>query len=1012
MRIIFIILSLLSLTCYGQIPVRIKAGSYTPPYIPPTPIPGNTGAFTFTLGSQLRTSAGVFRDDSILVKTLWNDEQISAGSYTRYWDGTDDYGNVIPSPDANYKVKVLSNNVQYEWEGTIGNTSDSMTGTFKMRGYYHCMRDLAFTNTYGYYCTGYSEGTPARAKFDITKPNQKIVWSNSTTDKADVNYVATDGTYVYWGCFDSNANSNSWVLGSSCSTDADTTFSSGVPYTVKFGKTYTSVISSVNSVNSNITGLTVQKTGNYLFVARAGLNQLQVLNKATGALVQTLTYTTPKGLSVDGGDNLWMVSNNTAAKYTVNIDGTLTLILTLSGLIAPHDTQVSTSGTEVAILDTAIASQQVKFYNNTTGAATTTLGTPGGYSNDATVTNNKFYFNDVNGPTGNKLPFITYQPDGSFWVGDPGNLRAQHYSSGKSYIGRIMSLGATYNVWPDKNNITRLFSGCLEFSIDYSQPLSGTSGWALVKNWGANYPTNTNTKYGFTTPITFSNGRTYAVWIRSDFNTEIIELGADNKLRFTGKLTSNYSKRILCTDGSRQDYTVSGGVATYKRYPLTGFDGSGNPLWSSTGETLAIANTNAVIGNPVVAPNTQIFSTTNKILLYNYKTWSNNTGPIYSTGYHLGLMQLGSNNNYLFQTEKSTHRNYAGPYPGAGWYDCGNMVNDFGGGAANIVDRYILTSYHGEFWKNSQTNKFNFYLDNGLAIGQFGTTRPEVGFTNHAAAEMAGNALIPIMVKDSATGNMYVYHGDESDHSAFHRWKITGLNTIAEQVINVPFPSAYVAPVLSYTDLMAGLPFNETLDNNTAGWTRSPAQDTTNWSALTSKQSYDSLTENDVTINARITTSATYKVERDLGTNNVTNNWKITGQIAYPSQNLNNFYWWKQYLEVLDADGKVLVTFYPTLNSAATFASMYANTVQFATTAGYYITAIGQNLTPFEVKIESGVVTFTYGDYTPIVTTILDGTGNWQTPKTLRVRFINSTPGSSSSGQGITVKDFKFYKDY
>ena len=115
------------------------------------------GKFSFTLSSPAKTSAGVFKHDSILIKTLWSDEQYNAGTHTKVWDGTDDYRNAIPSPDATYKIKLLSNNVQYTWKGTIGNTSDNQTGNTKYRGYSN-FQGLAFGNTYGYFCNGYSEG--------------------------------------------------------------------------------------------------------------------------------------------------------------------------------------------------------------------------------------------------------------------------------------------------------------------------------------------------------------------------------------------------------------------------------------------------------------------------------------------------------------------------------------------------------------------------------------------------------------------------------------------------------------------------------------------------------------------------------------------------------------------------------------------------------------------------------------------------------------------------------------
>lgn len=242
-------------------------------------------------------------------------------------------------------------------------------------------------------------------------------------------------------------------------------------------------------------------------------------------------------------------------------------------------------------------------------------------------------------------------------------------------------------------------------------------------------------------------------------------------------------------------------------------------------------------GTPVrIPPNGQIFNAQrNHIAVFNYfttvdTTYRNaaNSADSFTltnarNGYSLGLLKRGGAlNEYLFQTEKTTHKFYQGPYPPAGWYDVGNDLNIFSGRGMQYVGRNIITSYYGEFWKASQTNKFNHYWDNGLAIGQFGTTRPEIGFGNAGVPEMAGNALTPMLVKDGS-GDLYLYHGDESDHGGLHRWKITGLNTVAEQVITVPFPAAYIPPVLPYTNLMEGLPFNATLINNTAGWTRVPA---------------------------------------------------------------------------------------------------------------------------------------------------------------------------------------------
>src|SRR5690606_21029476 len=60
-----------------------------------------------------------------------------------------------------------------------------------------------------------------------------------------------------------------------------------------------------DSRSPRITGLAVQRSGNWLFVAREGLNSLHVLHKINGTLNQNLTFKEPKLCQVDNEDNLW-----------------------------------------------------------------------------------------------------------------------------------------------------------------------------------------------------------------------------------------------------------------------------------------------------------------------------------------------------------------------------------------------------------------------------------------------------------------------------------------------------------------------------------------------------------------------------------------------------------------------------------------------------------------------------------------------------------------------------------
>jgi hypothetical protein len=962
------------------------------------------GKFTFTLPAATSTSAGVFKNDSILVRTLWSNINYPSGTHTEYWDGKNDFGVDITNSSTHYSIKVMSSNVKYQWQGVLGNSSKSQTGSTVHRGYYHCMRGLVFTNGFGYYCRGYAEGAPSLAKFPISDPQTKIDFVN-TLQPGDINYVATDDINIYWGGFDASAATGSFVYASKVSNDADVDFPDGQVFAVTFGKVYNKAISVSFQSNALITGLAVQKAGNFLFVARAGLNQLQVLNKTSGALVKTLTFNSPKSLCVDKAGNLWMhTSLNTVAKYTVNSDGSLSSpVVQIAGLVKPAALQVSTDGTQLTVADDS-TSQQVKWYDNNTGSPISVYGKAGGYFTDPTVANDKFYFNDYRSKS---LTFIAYQPDGTFWVGDPGNYRAQHYTSSKTFINRIQSLGATYNTGVDKNNIKRVFSDNMEFEIDYAvQTLSGSAGWTLVKNWNANTTSNYHKFPKFQT--TLSNGKTYGL-IRNVHNTEVVEYPANGPMRFTGKKFFQLSV-ILCQDGSILDCEMNSTTCTYKRYEFLGFDGIDNPQWSTTGEILAVTPTSTT-GNPACFPKTEVLTSTNKVVFFNHKAYN---GTAVTTGYHLGIMARGDNNKWLALTEQSTFKNYGGDYPPAGYFDVGNGVNEFAGGSANVVDRNIITSYHGEFWKNGQTNMYNHYWDNGLSVGQFGTTRPRT--TGEAAAMMAGNALTPEIVKD-ANGDYYLYHGDESDHAGVHRWKITGLNTITEQVVELAPPDTYKANV-GYVDLMKDLPFDAIMPNNVGGWIRYP---TTNniinryydaFSSFTGRLKFDKTGSPDVMINFVKPTTETYYLTRTLGTNNVSNSWKISGEIAYPN-NMPNGNTSGQYLEVLDANGKVLTRFYPELNRQVSpfVATVYGNTKAITQGSEGGIRRAMEDLHRFEVKIVNGVVTFTYDNYAPVSTSILDATGNWRTPATLRAIFF-SKQSSLIYQTVIDLKDFKFYKDF
>ena len=246
----------------------------------------------------------------------------------------------------------------------------------------------------------------------------------------------------------------------------------GTPAQMNWGHTYPSTISYLKTPATQvpiISGLAVQRTRPHLFVARASMNQLQVLDKTSGALKQTLTLPSPGSLAVDPADNLWIAGASGITRHPVNGDGTLgSSSLTISALGNVGAIAVSPDGATLTATD--LTTQQVRAFSTATGAPLWTLGQAGGYFTDATVADDKFYFRDVNGA---QLTYLAFAPDGTFWLGDPGNFRTHHYSAGRSLIETVMALSNTYVAMVDPNNPSRLFAGYQEFSIDYSKPLGG-----------------------------------------------------------------------------------------------------------------------------------------------------------------------------------------------------------------------------------------------------------------------------------------------------------------------------------------------------------------------------------------------------------------------------------------------------------------------------------------------------------------------------------------------------------
>jgi hypothetical protein len=452
---------------------------------------------------------------------------------------------------------------------------------------------------------------------------------------------------------------------------------------------------------------------------------------------------------------------------------------------------IGASSSVVVVADGG-SSQQLKAFSIDSGATAWTYGASGGQpARGPAVTNDCFWFG--------KQTYVAFTPDGlSFWVGDQQNFRNMHFTlgaSGPAYQEQISYVPVSYLSSVDLNDPTRVFSGMLEYKIDYALPPGGTNGsWTLVRNWRAKLPASPYVRIteGFANNVvTLKNGRTYAV-VTSELpgqhpTSPVVELPASGPLRLTSTLLDWHPARIMKDGTLRSHAETAGGINGFLSWPLSGFDPYGNPLWGRPTTLAAFRHTK---GEPFFDEQgwAVYYDSTEDGHFYVYDTSKNQ-------GFHLGGLLRGRT-SYDWQALASTEGDsYRGPLPTHGRFDIGNNVN-YTGDLAEAVGPMIIAGYHGEGWKQSQASTFYVYNQDGLMLGSFGTPGNQAP-VGQAVAGFAGNDFSWTVTRNPANGNVYLYTNDESNHAGIPRWRIDGISTLMEtsgtgklgEVLNLPPPT-------------------------------------------------------------------------------------------------------------------------------------------------------------------------------------------------------------------------------
>lgn len=992
-RILHFLIMLLSVQTYSQAVRQKTAPNKSDVSISRVTKSGN---YTWSQSDNCHVSAGVYDANGMLVRTLFSNVFYSAGKHTEKWDGL--FDDRSSAPASNYNIKVLTSNVSCIWEGTyIENTCDSITGANHARSY-NSPTSVCVVGDTSYWSLLYGEAFAPQFYRSVRHPESGVKYFGFANGTYVNNFNCTDGKTVY-NSIVSDRDQKWFIWAVDVSDHAVHSFSSAIKVVTGSSGSWSAVDTSVGSPGA-ISGIAVEKTGKYLIAIRNRRNQVHVIDKRTGELVQTITIKAPSRIAITADNKVWLQHDgSTLEKYTVNSDGTLTSTgLTITPSYYVGAITVSTSNTTLAIAD--MDNCLLKGYSNVDGSLLWTRGTQDGYKYNATVTNTKWMWTDSGGYNNT---FIQYLPDNSYYLEDGENRRTLRFDSASNYMSSIFLRQSSYITSVDKADSSRVFSDFREYHIDYNKSLGSANGsWTLVNNWGYNFSTAIydHGSSGIRSIVTEPNGHSYTVLQSKStipFYNYVCELVSGGTLRNTSVHVNvnGYFER----DGSfvSPGYVRYGSASPFvvKRLHITGYDSVFNPTFDA-GSTIA-----SIVDAHIGAYKTAVAG--NKVVGYDISAAANHND---NKDYHLEFIDTLTN-TLIAKGLRGSVRAYSGPFPDGGYFDNGNTVNvgtNGGGGFVTSYGNIVEANYHGEFYKQAQTNKHFLYDANtGLEITQFGTVSDDYrGQVVPAGVE--GNIIKGDLVK--AKGNLYLYHNGES--FGLHRWLISNPSSIS--VINATYPSgSSFSDTLAGIDLMpTGVNRYDTMPVNSGAWHMSTSYYTdvhTQMRVRLGYNSYDVFKEPDMQI-WYSSPDRTDSVYRDLGNNNATT-WKITGEMyRTPSYIEQSHNYEGEEMDVVDSNGKRISRLWVRQSPY----SLMGNSTVIEAALPYPNRTVESNYyQPFEISCSGSTLTFKYGANAPVTTTITQDAGAIiNNPYRLKFLFWTHLPSPRGSQSPYIFRNLKF----
>lgn len=798
----------------------------------------NSLSFTFNLAQGSTTSAGVYDENGVLVRTLWSAVYYNAGNYTKVWDGFNDEGNMAKA--GSYTVKILTHNIEYRQDALLAN-STARDKVETIMTSYQPISDMTLLGDEMYYADQYMENYYTLMRFNINDIHRKSGYFEKRGNRVPIR-VTNDGETVYWMMFETtptgqynaagsydtsvygqrrcfimgvDAAENKQVIfehGQSLwdywGANSATTYQSAIGYEPYFESEGVGHYSSSGEVG--YCDITVQQNGNFLVATYGNRDFVRVINKTTGETLKDNPLSKPTAVVFDTSDRLWVAYTDANGNYAISAfdiaaDGTITQIKSVPSQNI-HSEVLGLAFSPDGTYMTAVfgkGNYKLYAYNLSDWSCKWIYGRGEDYAEDTTVYDDKFMFHDGSGSR--DYTYLTFQGNDYLWIGDPGNDR-----NFKLYVGGSGTPTIADTLWfskqhyaceVDANNPTRVFFGPKEYKIDYSK--EGDKSWTLYKNYidtVAPYIAE-ETSGMFRGITTLDNGKTYFV------GTLSVDLGQDGSTyRFskgdkyifeltehgfanTGVLANGWgileNGKLTLQKAEAYNYNGVSGTAIYQ-IDIKGYNASGNPMWGDK-EIVAFmpdseTGWNALGSDVAISDNGIVFPVSERADRLSFRTGEN------IRDFRIGgfKAELNENNTWLFKTGPATPVNYDRyVFPRDGHIE---ISPNYGlSGEAKAYGDNMIIHYRGEGYKGSQANIFYHYLDNGLLVGVFGETAlHQTTYEDYGQSLVNGNGFGWRMAfpngKDSDSA--YIYQGGESRMSGVVRTKVTGLKSI--NILEIP----------------------------------------------------------------------------------------------------------------------------------------------------------------------------------------------------------------------------------